>query len=290
MSGARLVVAAAAAFGVGFSLLVAGCSVGPEPEATSFETAVSTESSPAAGAEESERLRLSVSRDLSAGDTVASSDLAVTGGGEVSVDIVTAGGGELLASRGVAGRALRFPAFSSKRVAAIVSVSSSTPGWMDPGDRRLTFGVAVRLDAESSGTVADNGDNLLQRGLFDDPAQFKVQADHRQPSCLVRGDEGSVLVKSPVRMEPGAWYRLRCERDDQAVTIRVSLVQDGVVTTVRSTTATGRIGDVVFAETTPISIGGKLDPDGGAAAATDQLNGRLGRAFVEIAAATEGEV
>jgi hypothetical protein len=53
------------------------------------------------------------------------------------------------------------------------------------GDFR--FGAAFRLDAVSQGSRADNGDNLVQRGLSGDPAQYKLQLDGRVPACRVQG-------------------------------------------------------------------------------------------------------
>jgi hypothetical protein len=61
--------------------------------------------------------------------------------------------------------------------------SSAVAAALDPGDRDFEFGASFRLDEESSGSEADGGDNLLQRGTFASPGQLKLQLDHRVPSC-----------------------------------------------------------------------------------------------------------
>lgn len=228
-------------------------------------------------------LSVSLSSGHEAGSQVDGADLDVTGTGDPEASLLTENGGVVRAATDPdTGPALRYPAYvaSEEAPTAIFSVTSADPGWLQPGRESFSFGVDVALDTRSSGTHHDNGDNLVQRGLFVDPTQFKLQADHHHPSCLVRGDEGMVLVVSPETLEPDRWYRLICAREGDEVSVTVARLENGKPVDPRTTTDSGEIGSVTFPVDTPVSIGGKLGPDHLPAAATDQLNGTLARVFV----------
>jgi hypothetical protein len=110
-------------------------------------------------------------------------------------------------------RAVRFPAHSAATDAprAVVRVVPEGPDALDPGTGRFESGADVVLDATSeSGAVGstDNGDNLVQRGLFDDLSQYKVQLDARRPSCRVKGSAGTVFVTASMSV-PGPPARRR---------------------------------------------------------------------------------
>ncbi|HXH57210.1 LamG domain-containing protein, partial [Iamia sp.] len=142
---------------------------------------------------------------------------------------------------------------------------------------RFEFGADVVLDATSeSGAVGstDNGDNLVQRGLFDDLSQYKLQLDARRPSCRVKGSVGAVFVTASMSVQPGRWYRVRCVRDGSTVSIAVTTWADDGTPTVVTRSATGPTGDMAPSRpTVPLSIGGKLSASGESVTSTDQLNG-----------------
>ncbi|MGI8523654.1 MAG: hypothetical protein ACR2K3_10160 [Nocardioides sp.] len=195
-------------------------------------------------------------------------------------------GGVLRTGRGEDGaRVLAFPAHeaSERSPVAIIAVMSREPDWLQPRGDRLIFGADLSLDAVSDGTAQDNGDNVLQRGLFGAPAQFKLQVDHRRPSCLVRGDAGAVLVKSSVTLEPRSWYRITCRRTGDEVEVVVSHLDHGDPAENSVDEDRDEIGSLVFPSETPLSIGGKLGPDGGPVQdATDQYDGSVARVHVSI--------
>lgn len=206
------------------------------------------------------------------------------------IDVVAGAGGEVTASRTPGGRsALRFPKFSDSESgpAAMVRVRPAGSDWMNPGLDPFEFGVDVKLDADSSGTIRDNGDNVVQRGLFEDGAQFKLQIDKRVPSCVVTGDGGTVIVKErDLELSSDAWYRLTCERRAESLKLtafELSFAQDGEATPGHPVVAeeSGTIGRVEFLPTVPMSIGGKIY-DGGPAPRTDQFNGLLSGAYLSI--------
>ena len=100
---------------------------------------------------------------------------------------------------------------------------------------------------------------MVQRGLYEDTAQYKLQVDHGAFSCRVAGSEGEAVVSAPGVVEPGEWYRVSCEWSDDNVVLsweRLADTEEG--TTVRRST----IGDVTFPAGTPFVVGGKLDARG----------------------------
>ena len=78
----------------------------------------------------------------------------------------------------------------------------------------FSFGADVNSDAVSTGTTYDNGNNVFQRGLYGEAAQFKVQIDHGYAMCRVKGDQGAVQITSSHLMPTGTWFRVSCARQD----------------------------------------------------------------------------
>ncbi|MGH3359760.1 MAG: hypothetical protein ACRDO7_13240 [Nocardioidaceae bacterium] len=207
------------------------------------------------------------------------------GGERAVVDVVSEDDGMIELAAGPDGEpALRFPAFdgSASAPAAMVRVRPAGIDWMSPGKDAFTFGVDVKLDEVSSGSTLDNGDNVVQRGLFDDDAQFKLQLDRRVPSCLIRGDQGTVMVKGPAGLDADGWYRIQCRRQGDAVTIAVARTSADGTEDAETSTSTGSIGRVEFLSDVPMSVGGKITSDGVPAAATDQFNGLLSGVFFSV--------
>ena len=222
---------------------------------------------------------------VEAGESVDDESLEVVGERRAVVDIVTDGDGRVVAGEGPSGAAaLRFPEYADGATgpAAIVRMTPAGTDWLSPGTSDVTFGVDVRLDETSSGSTRDNGDNVLQRGLFTDPSQFKIQADKHYPSCLVRGDAGQVEATVPLRLDPASWYRLVCTRSGDEVRLEVSLLGADGPGAPRTGKASGPIGALGFLSDTPLTLGGKLAEDGEPANATDQFNGSADRVFVNV--------
>ena len=185
------------------------------------------------------------------------------------------------------GVALRLPRLTSptSTAPAILRVSNATPtDALDPGTSPLQFGAVVKLFPESVGGWRDNGDNLLQRGLYDDPVQYKIDLDGRRPTCRVKGSEGVVEVSgAPIR--PDTWYQITCTRRGPQVSLLMRPLggEPGAQAEPVVFWAVGRIGSVHFAEPgVPLSIGGKVGSDGSPEVASDQLNGLIGRVFVRF--------
>jgi hypothetical protein len=156
---------------------------------------------------------------------------------------------------------------------------------LDPGLQPFRYGADFNLDevsedAEPGGR--DNGDNLLQRGLFYQQAQYKIQLDHGVATCRVKGSLGAVSVSSSVHPVPGTWYRVRCVRDGDQLTIVLTRWQDGLPTSLRES-ASGSIGVVSPARpTVPLSVGGKLARRGVVDYASDQFNGRIDNVIFRV--------
>jgi predicted small lipoprotein YifL len=198
------------------------------------------------------------------------------GSARAQVDVVTVGQAAVsFTARQGHGSALVLPKYSGQKSGPFAAITVRAEGdWLSPGDRSFGFAADVRLNAETRGTAVDNGDNVLQRGLFEDPAQFKIQVDKRRPSCVIRGSAGTVVVKSKVVLGSG-WYGLRCDRTGpDAVTLTVTDLDSGGALEV--TSASGPLGDVAIAHGTPLSVGAKFGADGGlVVSSTDQFNGEI---------------
>lgn len=209
---------------------------------------------------------------------------AVTAAGAVGAEVrvATSGDARLVAAEGPDGSgAVRFPAYTGADTAAAVAlvVNAVTPGRLDPGDGDFEFGASFQLDARSSGSTADNGDNLLQRGTFDSPGQFKIQLDHEVPSCRILGDDGEVFVEADEPVEPGVWYAASCEREGEEVSLTVSKLDDD--DTGETWQGFGPTG-TVSVSALPLSIGGKVGPDGVPVASADQFNGVVDDVFLTL--------
>ena len=202
-----------------------------------------------------------------------------------TVRTVTADGGSTRHVAGPAGggQAVRLPAFSSgtSPKAAFSVVDTEGADDLEPGSANFAFGADFAIDKVSTGSVQDNGNNLVQRGLYNDAAQMKIQVDGARPSCRLKGSSGEVLMTSPVAVTPGTWYRTTCRRTGSTLTFKLIRLSDGVTWT---RTVTRSLGSFSYATGTPFSTGGKLTSatrfTGGS---SDQFNGTVDRAFLNIA-------
>ncbi|HSS68746.1 MAG TPA: hypothetical protein VLK34_09370 [Nocardioidaceae bacterium] len=215
-----------------------------------------------------------------------------SGSAVLHISVVTDGGGALLDARPridpASDRAVRYPRYNSDPAAphaVIQVVDRRGTDNLDPGLQPFRFGADFNLDAlsEDAGPGGrDNGDNLIQRGLFNQQAQYKIQLDHRIVTCRVKGSLGAVAVSSSVHPVPGTWYRVQCSRQDDQLTIVVTRWDDGVPTSLRQSVS-GTIGVVSpVTRTVPVSIGGKLARQGVINGASDQFNGRIDNVFIRV--------
>lgn len=180
------------------------------------------------------------------------------------------------------GQALRFPRYDPKgEDFSILRVRSrGLDDLLSPGRKSFVFGADVAMDDVTTGTASDNGDNLVQRGLYESSSQYKIQVDDGAVSCRVAGLLGEVLVYGPYRLQPDDWYRIRCHREGDRITLAVAPLSASGVGRWESQSETGRIGPVLMAADMPMSVGGKLSWSGELLpSSTDQFNGRVDRVY-----------
>ncbi|CAN5642742.1 hypothetical protein BH11ACT8_BH11ACT8_16200 [soil metagenome] len=209
------------------------------------------------------------------------------------VTVTTSAGGRVLAAAGPEGMAVRFPAATGVEegatpAAAIVVTPQGRTDELEPGTNDFSFGADVALDKTSEGP-ADNGDNLMQRGLFLDNAQYKLQLDHRRPSCRIAAGGRSAFVTADVEVVPESWYRLRCVREGAELRLLMSMwtgdswgldAQWSVRSRVRSITFEPPAGSTLA----PLSVGAKVDSNARIPlAAGDPFNGMVDNVFVDVA-------
>lgn len=174
------------------------------------------------------------------------------------------------------GNALRFPAFSPQggETPVAIAVRAEAAGGLDVGSGRFGIGVDISLDPQSAGSISDNGNNVVQRGLFDGPAQFKIEVDDGTVACRISGSSGVVYVRDSVRIEPQTWYRVGCVRDGDQVTLTVAEF-DTPSSSHRRIVGAGPTGDLRFSKA-PLSIGGKVNANGDVLTGdADQFNGSI---------------
>lgn len=177
--------------------------------------------------------------------------------------------------------AARFPGFAEEGPAlAVVTVRPvGEDDFLAPGTDGFAFGADFSLDAESEGG-ADDGNNLMQRGLFGSGSQYKLQIDRRTVSCRVKGADGELVVEAADPVIPGTWYRARCVLRDGGLTLRLGELDGGEPGEWETATAQGTPGEVSFADDVPLSIGGKLSPEGELVPSSpDQFNGAMDNVY-----------
>ncbi len=212
------------------------------------------------------------------------SQFAITGDSAASVGVATVSGGSAKLVAGPGGdlpSAVQFPSYvaSGTYPRAVLRLTPSSGAAFTPGNSDFTYGAVVRLDARSSGRSNDNGDNVLQRGLYNEPSMFKLELDAARPACTVRGSAGLVVLRSTT-ITRGVWYRVTCSRTSGVVSIAVARVGASSASTARIAT-TRPTGNLSFTSSRPASVGGKLTARGAVAtSASDQFNGAIAQVWV----------
>lgn len=208
-----------------------------------------------------------------------------TGSLDATVKVSTAGGGAVTAGPDPDGTASgRFPAWdsrSSHQRAAVTVLSNEAGDPLSPGTRDFEFGASFSLDTKSVGGHQDNGDNLMQRGLFGDKAQYKLQVDGAKVSCRVKGSGGAQILWSSVKVQRNAWYSTSCARDDGKLVLKVTRPGGSVATK----SVAYRAGNVTMRSSSiRVAMGAKVGPSGAVmAGGADQFNGLIDDAYVAIA-------
>ena len=276
---------ATTALGAVLALLLAACGGGDtsRPDAAP-EPTPRTEATEDAGAAGSGTPELLLDFDSVPADAETVETVRNEGSASVIVMAATSGSAVVRAvDDPEGGRAVRFPAFTEAAKAprtpsVAVLVATDELDALDPGDQDFSFGASFALDSRSSGSAVDDGDNLLQRGGFEG-SQLKLQVDRRVPSCRVAGDRGDIFVEASTPVVPGRWYSVTCERDASQVNLTVTPRGRGEAS--RTWRSAGAIGTVSL-PLAPISIGGKVGPQGQSVANADQFNGAVDDVFFQI--------
>lgn len=195
----------------------------------------------------------------------------------VRTAIATSAGGRIIRAEGAdSSSALRFPRYAAGTTSAAVLLLwvQGDGDLLSPGDRAFSFGADFRLDAVSSGSPADNGDNLVQRGLSTDATQYKIQIDHGVPSCRIAGTAGEAVLTAEVAVLRDTWYRVTCRRHGSALALVLEQLAGSGPSARSRVTATLPTGPVSMAVGVPLAVGGKVAADGTVTeSATDQFNG-----------------
>jgi hypothetical protein len=214
-----------------------------------------------------------------------------SGSAPVAVSIARSGGGTVstMSDKPWLGRTGRTPSFDPDPGAprGVLKVAATSGDPLSPGSQTFTFGADVLLDAGTTGVhrtgSTDNGDNVVQRGLYGQQSQYKIQVDGRRPSCRVKGRGGAVTVWSTTTLAAGTWYGLRCTRSGKTVSLQVRRYSStGAVVSTTTTKRRGATGSVSAPRSVPISVGGKLTSDGQVAHDSDQFNGRVDNVVLSI--------
>jgi len=212
--------------------------------------------------------------------------LATTVVNRVSVRSLEAGGGQVIqVPSGNGTSALRFPSYSpevqSPRLVLVINPVGATD-LLNPEAKDFSFGADLRLNDVSSGEGDDNGDNVLQRGLFSDASQYKLQVDKRVPSCTVKSGKAQLFVKFDDSLDDG-WFRVRGAYEAKSLTLSVSRILPDRIEDLGNKIESKSLGPVGFSTRTPATIGGKLGSNGELVLhQSDQFNGELDNVFVDI--------
>lgn len=186
------------------------------------------------------------------------------------------------------GQAVRFPSVGAPP-GVVTMVSRNVSDVLNPELSDFTFGADVRLDRkvtamERRGLAGeDDGNNVLQRGVYFDPAQYKLQVDDGHASCLLRGSAGQAIISIDVRVPPNRWTRLRCLRADGLVTITQDVLEGRRAGESKTASAPAPVGEITMGrDQGPAAIGGKVNGSGEPVREdSDQFNGSIDNVFYD---------
>ncbi|MGC5018396.1 LamG-like jellyroll fold domain-containing protein [Micromonospora sp. DT47] len=159
--------------------------------------------------------------------------------------------------------AIAFPASGS----AVIQVPDAAN--LNPGTQDFTISALVKV---TSGQVTE-GANLMQKGVFADPAQWKLQLDSGKPGCRIEGTDSLgnnvfVLLTADTSIADQGWKFVQCKRRGDVLSLVVGS------TTVK--TDDGASMDI--ANTAKVNIGAK----GAGLTNNDQFRGEMDNAVFSI--------
>lgn len=218
---------------------------------------------------------------------------------DVATSIVKAEGGQAVTvrSRPGQGYAVRFPKVADSaagRLAIVTAVDQDLDDGdaLSPGNRNFALIADFKLNDRSQD---DGGNNLVQRGLARSSEQYKLQVDvvngAAVPSCAVGQTVDDTWVtavaSSPRPVSTGKWYQVRCRRTTSTLVLTVhTWTADGTLTTWSRRQLTGIPPfDLTWPATSPavpLTIGGKLQPNGSFPRENDQFNGVVDNVTLRI--------
>jgi hypothetical protein len=161
--------------------------------------------------------------------------------------------------RGAVGRAVRFRWNGRPAGAVVRSGSAFSPGF-------APFAVGVTLRAQSVPASGGFSPNVVQKGLFHEGGQWKMElirsGGHAVARCRFSGTRGhrTVLDRTATALDNGRWHTVICWRAAAAYGIRV----DG-----RTTREAGTVGSIVNSR--PLRIASKT----AGAGVSDQFQGAI---------------
>lgn len=215
---------------------------------------------------------------------LSAAKLGVTKPGVV-VESLVAGGAKTTYGAGASGAGLVLPTHAQTKagqrmILVMRPVSSADP--LNPGSRSFDFGADIKLESRSGDNAGDNGDNVLQRGLYGDYSQFKLQVDKRVPSCTVKSGPTRLFVKSKVKLGNG-WHRVGCSYRSGKLSLSVAGITGTTVAAAKVTTVAGTVKPLSFGLKTPVSVGGKFGANGKIVISNpDQFNGVLDNIYLDV--------
>jgi hypothetical protein len=216
----------------------------------------------------------------------------------LTAKVVTLNGGRAVSEPGPPGygNSIDFPAYQPANQSppfAIVSLrnNTSTVDPLNPGTGNFTWQADFSLD-DFVGTEAIDGDNIVQRGLSPQ-RQWKLSVDDHRAQCFVRITANGPLavtpaIHIPLQTSNISWYRAICNRSlSGVVSLRVYAYWNSHHAWLLYRTATSTVsaaGSLGMTRTIPVSIGGKLNDNGGIQLkpSTDQFNGRIDNVVLTV--------
>ena len=217
--------------------------------------------------------------------------LGNAGTAPVSVKVVRSNGGRLVArqAKNTRSRIADFPASAGGPSAphAVVAVVNGKRDRLAPRTSAFSFGVDFKIDAAAI-AARDDGNNLMQRGYYGSPAQYKLQVDKDVIGCRIKGQQGAVFLTADTPVDPAKWYRVRCSvtpAADGPDTVRLqisTLGARGRAHLLEDHSAIVEIGRLNFPRARPLAIGGKLKDSLLMPARVEQFNGLLDNAFFRL--------
>jgi len=158
--------------------------------------------------------------------------------------------------------ALAFPASGS----AVIQVPHAAN--LNPGSQDFTVSALVKV---TSGQLT-SGANLMQKGVFADPAQWKLQLDDGKPGCRIAGTgpngTTSLLLTADASIAEQGWKFVQCKRRGDVLSLIV-----GTETVKSATGAT-----MTITNTAKVNIGAK----GPGLTNNDQFRGELDNAIFSV--------